>query len=129
MDQAAIATIIGLFQDLSEPSVSIPPKWEPAEYTQYFVKEAISRYDAEGLDATLAWYNTEESIDGQWYMFILDQNDIMLAHAANTALIDRPAPQPSALTTIMPERPSFQDCRRGRRMVQLHIPQPGDRRS
>ena len=91
MDQAAIATIIGLFQDLSEPPVSIPPKWEPAEYTQYFVKEAISRYDAEGLDATLAYYNTEESIDGQWYMFILDQNDIMLAHAANTALVNRPA--------------------------------------
>ena len=129
MDQAAIATIIGLFQDLSEPSVSIPPKWEPAEYTQYFVKEAISRYDAEGLDATLACYNTEESIDGQWYMFILDQNDIMLAHAANTALIDRPAsaavgpnnyPAGEAVVAVADEDGEW---------FSLHIPQPGDRRS
>ena len=29
-----------------------PPKWEPDEYTRYFVREAIRRYDSEGLDAT-----------------------------------------------------------------------------
>ena len=68
-----------------------PPKWEPNEYTQYFVKEAIGRYDSEGFDDTVAYYNTEESIDGQWYMFIFDQDDIMLAHAANPDLVGRPA--------------------------------------
>ena len=70
---------------------SAPPKWEPAEYTRYFVWEAIRRYDSEGLDATVAYYNTQESVDGQWYMFILDQDDIMLAHAANPDLVGRPA--------------------------------------
>ena len=70
---------------------SAPPKWEPAEYTRYFVREAIRRYDSEGLDATVAYYNTQESVDGQWYMFILDQDDIMLAHAANPDLVGRPA--------------------------------------
>ena len=70
---------------------SAPPKWEPAEYTRYFVREAIRRYDSEGLDATVAYYNTQESVDGQWYMFILDQDDITLAHAANPDLVGRPA--------------------------------------
>ena len=68
-----------------------PPKWEPAEYTKHFVKEAISKYQSEGLDATVAYYNTEESTDGQWYMFIFDENDTLLAHAANLELVGQPA--------------------------------------
>ena len=75
----------------AKPAAPAPPKWEPAEYTQYFVKAAISRYKSEGLEATVDYYNTQESIDGQWYMFILDQDDIVLAHAANPDLVGRPA--------------------------------------
>ena len=73
------------------PPASVPPKWEPDDYTKYIVKAAISKYDSEGLDATVAHYNTRESIDGQWYMFILDQDDIILAHAANPDFVGRPA--------------------------------------
>ena len=71
--------------------VSAPPKWEPAEYTKHFVKTAIRKYDSEGLDATVAYYNTKESIDGQWYVFIFDPEAVMLAHAANPALVGQPA--------------------------------------
>ena len=35
---------------------SIPPKSSPAEYTGFFVENAISRYETQGLDATLAYY-------------------------------------------------------------------------
>ena len=72
------------------PPASVPPKWEPDEYTKYFVKAAISKYDSEGLDATVAHYNTRESVDGQWYVFILDKDDIMLAHAAIPDFVGRP---------------------------------------
>ena len=75
----------------SDPSAAAPPKWQPADYTQHLVRSAIRKYQEEGLDATVAHYNTMESIDGQWYMFIFDQDDIMLAHAANPALVGRPA--------------------------------------
>ena len=75
----------------AESPASSPPKWEPAEYTRYFVREAIRKYDSEGLDATVVYYNTQESVDGQWYMFILDQDDVVLAHAANPGLVGRPA--------------------------------------
>ena len=88
IDDAMIETLIAGMQEELEP---IPPKWEPDEYTQYFVKEAIRRYDSEGLDATVDYYNSEESVDGQWYVFILDQDDIMLAHAVIPALVGRPA--------------------------------------
>ena len=52
-------------------SKSVPRKSDPAEYTKYLVREAINRYESEGLDATVAYYNTDASIDGQWYVFIL----------------------------------------------------------
>ncbi len=59
---------------------SIPPRSAPAEYTQFVVDNAISRYEAQGLDATLAHYNRPESVDGQWYVFIIDENDLVIAH-------------------------------------------------
>ena len=44
---------------------SLPPRTDLAEYTRFFVEKAISRYETQGLDATLAHYNRPESIDGQ----------------------------------------------------------------
>ena len=52
------------------------------EYTKLLVREAISRYESDGRDATLAHCYSAESIDGQWYAF--------LAHAANSDLVDGP---------------------------------------
>ena len=59
---------------------SIPPKSAPAEYTQFVVNNAISRYETEGLDATLAYYNRAQSVDGQWYVFIIDGNGEIIGH-------------------------------------------------
>ncbi|MDE2687781.1 MAG: hypothetical protein OXI16_09850 [Chloroflexota bacterium] len=59
---------------------SIPFKSAPADYTKFFVDNAISRYESEGLDATLAHYNREESVDGQWYVFIVDEDDKVIGH-------------------------------------------------
>ena len=59
---------------------SIPPTSGPGEYTKFFVEKAISRYETQGLDATLAYYNRPESIDGQWYVFIVDENDTVIGH-------------------------------------------------
>ena len=59
---------------------SIPPKSAPADYTRFFVDKAMSRYETQGLDATLTHYNRAESIDGQWYVFIIDENDLVIGH-------------------------------------------------
>ena len=89
---ADVASVLEQIQEDSTSSLSMAPaKYDAAEYTKYFVKEAIRRYDAEGLDATVGYYNTPESVDGQWYVFILDQNDVMLAHAANPNFVRRPS--------------------------------------
>ena len=59
---------------------AIPPKSAPADYTRFFVESAIARYETQGLDATLAHYNRVESVDGQWYVFIIDENDMVIGH-------------------------------------------------
>ena len=69
----------------------IPAKSSPAEYTRFFVDNAISRYETQGLDATLAYYNRPESVDGQWYVFIADENKTVLAHAAAPDLVGKHA--------------------------------------
>ena len=70
---------------------SIPSRSAPAEYTRFFVGEAISMYETQGLDATLAYYNRPESIDGQWYVFIADENKTVVAHAAAPDLVGKHA--------------------------------------
>ena len=74
-------------QKTSTASAYIPSKYDPVEYTKFFVKDAISRYMSGGLGAIADYYNREESVDGQWYVFILDQNDTYIAHAANLGLV------------------------------------------
>ena len=59
---------------------SIPSRSAPAEYTKHFVDNAIAKYETQGLEATLAHYNRPESLDGQWYVFIIDENDLVIAH-------------------------------------------------
>ena len=59
---------------------AIPPRSAPADYTRFVVESAIARYDSQGLEATLAHYNRAESVDGQWYVFVIDENDLVVAH-------------------------------------------------
>ena len=61
-------------------TAAIPSKSAPTDYTKHFVESAISRYETQGLDATLAYYNSEESIDGQWYIFVINEDDLVIGH-------------------------------------------------
>ena len=61
-------------------AVSAPAKSDPGAYTKFVVDQAIARYEAEGLDAALAYYNSPASIDDQWYVFIIDENDEVIGH-------------------------------------------------
>ena len=55
-------------------------KSDPAAYTQAFVEQAIRLFDAVGREATFAYYNTPESVDDDWYVFIVDENDNTMVH-------------------------------------------------
>ena len=51
-----------------------------AESVKEYVDRAIATYDAEGLDATIAHYNGLDSLEGQFYLFLIGEDDLYLAH-------------------------------------------------
>ena len=62
-------------------TLTLASKDDPAAYTHDLVLAAVARYEFEGLEATAAYYNDPMNIDGQWYVFITDANDMFVAHA------------------------------------------------
>ena len=93
VDEATVASLIEQIQeqlDTGYATATVPPKSTPADYTKFLVRDAISRYESEGgLDATVAYYNTKESVDGQWYVFIIDENQTIVAHAPDPDLVGK----------------------------------------
>ncbi len=51
-----------------------------AAVTQAYVRQAIEYYQREGLDATIAYYNSGASVEDQFYLFLIGADDIYLAH-------------------------------------------------
>ena len=98
-----------------------PGKSDAPAYTKAFVRQAMNLYVALGLEETVAYYNTKESIDGQWYVFIIDENQ------THHRSYPRPRPRgqarlPGSRTQLLPHGVRRRRLRRrGRRLVRLHL--------
>ena len=66
-------------EDMADAAVA-PSKSDPAGYTRYVVDAAIEMYESEGLEAAVAHYSDPASVDGQWYVFIIDGSGDVIAH-------------------------------------------------
>ncbi len=66
--------------DQAEASDEPPPKSDAASYTQFVVSQAIDLYDSAGRDALLAEVNSPDSVDGQWYVFVVDSDATIIGH-------------------------------------------------
>ena len=64
-----------------------PQVEDPAAQTQDYVRQAIEYYQANGLDATIAHYNSQESVDGQWNLTLADADDIVRVAVLSPNLI------------------------------------------
>ena len=84
-----IALVLSIAACQGDATAAVPLKSTPADYTKFQVRDAISRYESEGLDATVAYYNAQESVDGQWYVFIIDENQTIIAHAPTPDLVGK----------------------------------------
>ena len=92
---ALVVALIALFSprgestpaDPSADPVSVGVPRQPAA-TLAFVQEAVDFYDAQGRQATVSHYNSPDSADGENYLFILDENGVLIAHL-NQELLGR----------------------------------------
>ena len=71
---------------------TLPPTEEDLpEYARLLVARALTRYDNEGLEATLDYYNSPESAEGPWYTFVLEDREdglYTIGHATRPDLVD-----------------------------------------
>ena len=51
-----------------------------ADSVKEYVDKAIAKYENDGLDAVISHYNSQDSLDGQFYLFLIGEDDIYLAH-------------------------------------------------
>ena len=85
---AVVALIIAIIALLSLSNAPPPGESDPGGYTVDLVRQALRRYDAEGREATLNYYNSPDSVEGEWYVFIVDEHGKVAAHS-NQALLGR----------------------------------------
>ena len=84
---AALVVAAALQVDRAGAQEVSDPVADEAAYTREFVRKAIDMYGRDGFDATVEHYNSEASLYGQWYVFIYDGRDVLIAHAAAPDLI------------------------------------------
>ena len=73
-------TVFLIFALLLVGCAAIPGKDNPPAYTQAIVQDAIRLYKREGRQAIIDRYRSRDNVDGQWYVFILDEDKKGLAH-------------------------------------------------
>ena len=92
---AVAALIVGLLALLGDhthsPADAPPPaQADRSAYTQWFVAQALARFDADGRQATLDYYNSPQSVDGEWYVFVIEEIDgalYTISHATRPDLV------------------------------------------
>ena len=57
----------------------VPNPADPASYTQHVVQQTIDLYERDGRQAMLDYVNSEASVDGQWYPFVIE-GEYTIAH-------------------------------------------------
>lgn len=83
---AILALVFSLLAFTGGQSKSAPAEPHPSNvsdpnaFTQELVQEAIDYFDSHGRADTVDFYNTTESVNGHWYVFIFDENEIMISH-------------------------------------------------
>ena len=91
--------------------IARPTQSEDAAYTQTFVEDAIDKFEHDGREATIAYFNSPESVDGQWYLFIFDEDGVLVAHedselvGSNAAEVNGPDGYPAGRMIAAVARP------------------------
>lgn len=80
---AVVALVVGIVA-LGGGDAEAPSKTNAPAYAIWLVEEALDRYERDGAEATVEYYNGPEALDGSWYVFILEDRDGALYTVANS---------------------------------------------
>jgi hypothetical protein len=83
------ALVVAALAYAKEPDALPPPtKNVPGLYTKALVDEAIQYYSREGRAAAVEYYSDPANVDGEWYVFIINEEGRTIAHH-NPIFLDR----------------------------------------
>ena len=78
---AIAALVVAAFALTREaPALPTPTKDEPGVYTKAVVEDAIERHKGEGLEASMSYHNDPANNDGEWYVFIINEEGRTISH-------------------------------------------------
>ena len=77
---AGVISLVVLIINAFVLSTLTDPEPDSEKFTKNYVQQAIDRYNSDGREATVNYYNSPDSVSGQWYVFIIDENETMIAH-------------------------------------------------
>ena len=86
----AVVALVVAFLALTKEPPALPPPTEsvPSLYTRALVDEAIQRYERIGREDSVEYYSDPANVDGEWYVFIINEEGRTIAHH-NPIFIDR----------------------------------------
>ena len=96
---------------------------DPAADTQAYVQAAIEYYQANGLDATITHYSSEDSLNGQWSLTLADAEDTVRVAFMSPNLVGTDLKELGASSRIRKLGEENGGGHRGWRVGQLHLPQ------
>ena len=65
-----------------------PTPEDIADYTRLLVARALTLHDNEGIEAVLDYYNAPESVDGERYVFVLEDREDGIYTVAHATIPD-----------------------------------------
>lgn len=88
---AMLILLTGCERGMQKPMIAAmtqtPATDDPEAFAMALVQAAVDFHKANGAEATVAYYNDPASIDGTWYVFITDADDIFIAHPTAPSFI------------------------------------------
>ena len=82
---ALVLSILALTQGEDGDEGHAPSSSDAPAYTVWLVEQALARYADEGIEAALDHYNSPETVDGAWYVFVIEEREDGLYSVANAA--------------------------------------------
>ena len=82
------------------PASELPSRSDPRAFTQAYVERAADFFSEAGSDAAIDYYNSDASVIGDWYIFIMEADGTFVAHGANPSRLGKNITDPDIGTDL-----------------------------
>ena len=82
------------------PASELPAQSGSRAFTQAYVERAADFFSEAGREAAISYFNSEASVIGDWYIFIMEADGTFVAHGANPSRLGKNITDPDIGTDL-----------------------------